>query len=150
MSKLFNLFKTLSERRNVSKPQILSRLRYVNVIKRPDETEQERLYREQYNNLQDWNEKYWAENNAIFNREKENYIKKHLRAPNKTSPSTTADDQEALSHDQLAPFYRDFLNKNRQKHVSYNKTWYINHLTLLISSLKAKASRLNADLRGKQ
>lgn len=138
MSRITQFIKTLGERRNVSKPQILSRLRYVNIIKRPDETEQERLYRERYNSLQDWNEKYWAENNAIFNKEKEEYIKKHH--------GESSDDQ-ALSHDQLAPFYRDFLNKNRAKHVLYNKTWYTNHISLLYSSLRAKTSRLNVDMR---
>uniref|UniRef100_A0A6G1SHC2 APOPT family protein CBG23705, mitochondrial n=1 Tax=Aceria tosichella TaxID=561515 RepID=A0A6G1SHC2_9ACAR len=133
MFKLIKFIRTISERRNVSKPQILSRLRYVNIIKRPDEIEQERVYRERYNELQDWNEKYWAENNEIFNREKEKYIKENF--------GTSTNDQ-ALSHDQLAPFYREFLDKNRGRHVLYNKTWYKQIITLLSDSLKAKAARL--------
>lgn len=133
MSKIIKFFGAISERRNVSKPQILSRLRYVNVIKRPDELEQERAYRERYNNLQEWNEKYWAENNEIFNQEKEKYIRE------KFGPLTS---DQALSHDQLAPFYRDFLDKNRGRHVNYNKTWYIQIVTLLGESLKAKVARL--------
>lgn len=128
----------LSERRVVSKPQILSRLRYVNIIQRSDETFEEKHYRIRYQSLQDWNNKYWAENNELFNREKEKYIKERFGAE--------MSKEEALSHDQLAPFYRDFLERNRRKHVNYNRIWYKNHLALLSSSINAKLSRLKADL----
>lgn len=132
----------LSERRVVSKPQIVSRLRHVKIIERGDETDQERLYRIQYQNLQDWNNNYWNENNELFNREKDGYIKAHFGE--KTS------NEEALSHDQLAHFYRTFLEQSREKHVNYNRTMYKNHLRLLISSLNAKLSRLKADVTTKR
>lgn len=128
---------TLSERRIVSKPQILSRLRYVDIVKRPDETQQEKAYRQKYEDLQDWNNKYWAENNELFNREKANYIREHFGQ---------IDEQQALSHDQLASFYRDFLERNRDKHVNYNRTWYKNHVSLLSTSINAKLSRLRANI----
>lgn len=131
---------TLSERRIVSKPQLLSRLRFVNIIKRCDETDQERLYRTQYEGIQEWNDRYWAENNELFNREKDHYIKQHFG-------DTFSSSEEALSHDQLAHFYRKFLEKNRQKHIVYNQTMYKNHLKLLVSSLNAKLSRLRANVK---
>lgn len=131
--------KSLSERRVVGKPQLLSRLRYVNIVRRLDETPEEQAYRIQYDTLQEWNNKYWAENNDLFDREKQAFIKSTFGA------SLTSD--QALSHDQLASFYRSFLERNRKKHVDYNKIWYRNHLALLSSSLKAKMSRLRADLQ---
>lgn len=126
--------KSLSEQRVVGKPQLLSRLRYVNIVQRCDETPEEQAYRVQYDVLQEWNNNYWAENNDLFDREKRDFIK------SKFGSSLT--NEEALSHDQLAPFYRSFLERNREKHVTYNKIWYKNHLALLLSSLKAKLSRL--------
>lgn len=132
----------LSEQRVVSKPQMLSRLRYVKIIERGDETDQERLYRIQYQNLQDWNNNYWNENNELFNREKDIYLKAQF--------GEEISKEEALSHDQLAHFYRTFLEKNREKHVNYNRTMYKNHLRLLISSLNAKLSRLKADVTTKR
>lgn len=129
---------TLSERRVVSKPQILSRLRFVDIIKRPDETAEERAYRVKYEQLQDWNNKYWSENNELFNREKESYIRRNFGHLN---------EEQALSHDQLATFYRDFLERNRDRHVNYNRTWYKNHISLLADSIEAKLSRLRANLQ---
>lgn len=136
-----NSLKALSERRIVSKPQILSRLRYVSIIKRGDETEQEKLYRIYYESLQNWNNNYWNENNLLFDREKDLYIKKHF--------DEEMSNEEALSHDQLAHFYRTFLEQNREKHVNYNRTMYKSHLKLLISSINAKLSRLKADVTTK-
>lgn len=127
----------LSERRIVSKPQLLSRLRYVEVIKRQDETDAERDYRLHYESIQNWNNKYWAENNELFNRSKADYIKRNFGNIN---------EQEALSHDQLSDFYRDFLEESRDRHVEYNRIWYGNHLSLLHSSINAKLSRLKVNL----
>lgn len=127
MSRIIKFIKVISERRNVTKPQVLSRLRYVSVIRRPDELEEEKVYRERYNSLQDWNEKYWAENNELFNREKDKYIRENNGLSNS---------------DQLAPFYREFSDRNRKRHVAYNKTWYMQIITLLGYSLKAKVARL--------
>lgn len=137
ISKFWKSLGTLSEKRVVGKPQILSRLRYVNIVERHDETDQERSYRIQYENLQDWNNKYWAENNELFNRQKADYIKNNFGE---------ISEEEALSHDQLASFYREFLERNRDKHVTYNRIWYKNHIALLSSSISAKLSRLKANL----
>lgn len=126
------------EQRIVSKPQKLSRLRYVNIVIPSDETEEERAYRLQYESLQDWNNKYWAENNELFTKAKQEYIKNNF--------SDVGSHEDALSHDQLAPFYKHFLEQNRQRHVNYNSIWYRHHLNLLHSSINAKISRFRANL----
>lgn len=127
-----SFIKSISERRVVSKPQSGSRLRFVNIIKPSDETEEERSYRLKYESLQDWNNRYWSQNNKLFDHEKDKFIE---------SQNLTKDGQ-ALSHDQLAGFYRTFLERNRRKHVAYNRIWYKNHVALLVSSIRAKLSRL--------
>lgn len=128
---------TISEKRIVGKPQILSRLRYVNIVERPDETNEEKAYRAQYEDLQNWNNKYWAENNELFNQSKANYVKEHFG---------DIAEEEALSHDKLALFYREFLEQNRDKHVRYNRIWYRNHIALLSSSINAKLSRFKVNM----
>lgn len=128
----------LKEQRIVGKPQKLSRLRYVNIVIPSDETDEERAYRIEYESLQDWNNKYWAENNELFNKAKVDYIKKNF--------DHVGSDEDALSHDQLAPFYKNFLEQNRKRHVIYNRIWYKNHLALLSSSITAKISRFKVNL----
>lgn len=125
----------LSERRIVSKPQSVSRLRHVNIVKPIDETPQEKAYRTEYQSIQQWNNDYWSKNNDMFNREKSDYIQQHFGKD--TSPEDT------LNHDQLAPFYRYFLEKNRQRQIDYNRIWYRNHGLLLLSAIKAKTSRIS-------
>lgn len=137
IAKILRSLAALREDRIVSRPQILSRLRYVNIVTRPDETEEEKAYRAHYENLQDWNNRYWTENNELFNKSKSDYIKANF--------GNIAED-EALSHDQLATFYRGFLEENRAKHVDYNKKWYKSHISLLQSAMMAKFSRLKLDL----
>lgn len=128
----------LSERRIVSKPQSASRLRYVNIVKPIDETPQEYAYRIEYEFIQKWNNDYWAHNNEMFNSEKAAYIAKNFGQD--MSP------EEALNHDQLAPFYQNFLEKNKIRQRDYNKVWYRNHGLLLISAIKAKISRMQNNL----
>lgn len=135
---LAQLRRALSERRIVSKPQMLSKLRSVSVVSRCDETQEECSYRLQYESLQDWNNRYWSEHNQLFDLEKQEYIKKNF------SQASTSD--EALSHDQLAAFYSDFLERNRAKHVEYNSIWYRSLATLLENSMRAKISRLKVSL----
>lgn len=129
---------SIKEIRSVSKPNLLSRLRYVTIASRVDETNEERLYRLEYDKLQEWNNQYWSLNNEIFKRDKQEYIKKKF--------GDTISDEEALSHDQLALFYKNFLDKNRQKHIEYNKTWYRNYVRLLLFSMRAKVSRMKTQL----
>lgn len=129
----------ICEKRAVGQPQILSRLRFVNIIQRQDETDAEKSYRMEYEALQVWNNEYWAENNERFHREKKDYVNNFLSHIQKDN---NGDDQETLSHDQLAPFYRDFLERNRLRNVEYNKVWYKLHTGLLFSALRAKFSRL--------
>lgn len=131
-------FAALKEKRIVSKPQSKSKLRLVKVISQQDETPAERSYRSQYESLQKWNDNYWAENNELFDRKKFLYIE--------TNFGDSITKEEALSHDQLAPFYRSFLEENRVRHMNYNKIWYRNHSALLSSALKAKVSRLKETL----
>lgn len=126
-----SLFTEIAEKIVVGQPHMLSRLRFVKIIRRQDETEAERLYRTKYEALQKWNNDYWAENNQRFQREKTDYVQR-----------INSENEEVLSHDQLAPFYKDFLERNRIKNIDYNKLWYKLHTRLLISALKAKYSRL--------
>lgn len=135
---IMKIFSTLSEKRVVSKPQNASRLRYVNIIKACDETPEEKHYRAKYKSLQDWNNEYWAKNNEQFNLEKDKFIEVNF------GPESSK--EEALSHDQLATFYQTFLERNRHKHVEYNRIWYKNHIALLASSVNAKLSRLKVNL----
>lgn len=57
--------------------------------------------------LQDWNHQYWETHNRQFNQQKELF----LSASKKKSAT--------VSHDELAVFYKKFLDDNRDKHMKY-------------------------------
>lgn len=60
--------------------------------------------------LQDWNQNYWENHNRLFNEEKDKFMNRE-----KEGKGT-----KALSHDELAVFYKRFLDENRAKHMQYS------------------------------
>lgn len=94
-----------------------------------DESPAEKRYRMMREEYQLWNHFYWEENNKQFQEEKAQYIiKQRLKKQN---------DSYGSSHEDLAPFYRDFLDRNYEKHITYNKQWYQKQFKLLLPALAA-------------
>lgn len=115
----------------VTPPHNVSNLRRVFVKTPKDETKPERTYRwvrgnifvlmttkwniliiittssrEAYEDVQQWNHKYWVAHNELFQRERARYVLEN----------TKADNPQQLDANQMAVFYRQFLNDNQDKH----------------------------------
>ncbi|MBN3294873.1 KLC1 protein, partial [Amia calva] len=71
---------------------------------------------------EDWNQQFWANQNLSFSKEKEEFIHSCL-----TCQGLGLRDEDGrkkvLSTEEMATFYKNFLEANRQKHARYNKMY---------------------------
>ena len=56
---------------------------------------------------------------------------------------------ETLTTDDLAEFYRQFLNDNREKHFKYNIEWHQKNIKLLWPGIKANLSKFGKQFTNK-
>ncbi|XP_070377729.1 COA8 family protein CBG23705, mitochondrial [Dermacentor albipictus] len=116
----------------VSPPHPVSNLRHVVLPARPNESAAELLFREQYGAVQAWNQDYWSKHNAEFQRKKEEFTQ-HKLAEYKTRGTP----RDSVPIEDMASFYKSFLNDNHQKHMQYNWAWYRKNIGLLMPALLA-------------
>jgi hypothetical protein len=102
--------KSASERPkiSVSSPHPISNLRLFQYSPNQQESDEEKRLRQMRSELQDWNQTYWENHNRLFNQEKENFINSEKYG------------QGTKSAEDLAVFYKRFLDENRSKHIQYS------------------------------
>ncbi|XP_059143061.1 cytochrome c oxidase assembly factor 8-like, partial [Physella acuta] len=61
----------------------------------------------------EWNQQFWADHNSRFFKEKEEYVQ--------SLKELSADSNKNVTQEELSPFYKAFLDKNRITHLNYNK-----------------------------
>ncbi|XP_060244220.1 cytochrome c oxidase assembly factor 8 isoform X3 [Meriones unguiculatus] len=109
----------------IGPPDQYSNLRPVHFHVPEDESPLEQRLRELRQETQEWNQQFWANQNLSFNKEKEEFIYSRLQA--KGSGLRTKSGQRAtLDAEEMADFYKEFLSKNFQKHMCYNRWFYPN------------------------
>ncbi|XP_050036473.1 COA8 family protein CBG23705, mitochondrial [Dermacentor andersoni] len=116
----------------VSPPHPVSNLRHVVLPARPNESAAELLFRKQYGAMQAWNQDYWSKHNAEFQRKKEEFTQRKL-----AEYKTRGTPRDSVPIEDMASFYKSFLNDNHQKHMQYNWAWYRKNIGLLMPALLA-------------
>ncbi|KAF9930302.1 hypothetical protein FBU30_000648 [Linnemannia zychae] len=111
----------------VGNPHPVSNLRPVLYPIPPNESEEDRLFRERRERVDLFNQDFWVNNNNMFNKAKAEYEEK-IRAQNGNQPVTT---------DELSVFYKDFLDKAYERQLNYNRQWWIENIGLLFPAAKA-------------
>ncbi|KAF9131404.1 hypothetical protein BGW39_001834 [Mortierella sp. 14UC] len=111
----------------VGNPHPVSNLRPVLYPIPASESKEDRLFREQRERVDAFNQNFWVNNNAMFNKAKAEYEEK-IRAQNGNHPVTT---------DELSVFYKDFLDKAYERQLNYNRQWWIENISLLLPAAKA-------------
>ncbi|XP_042892925.1 cytochrome c oxidase assembly factor 8-like [Penaeus japonicus] len=104
----------------IGPPDRQSNLRKVTYYIPPNETPLEQQYREAREETQDWNQNFWASHNAKFKQMKEEFVQ--LRLKEKYGNQVT--ERRTLSADEMAVFYKQFLDDHRVLHREYNREWY--------------------------
>ncbi|KAK3844735.1 MAG: hypothetical protein J3R72DRAFT_397804 [Linnemannia gamsii] len=111
----------------VGNPHSVSNLRPILYPIPANESKEDRLFREQRERVDAFNQNFWVSNNAMFNKAKAEYEEK-VRAQNGDQPVTT---------DELSLFYKDFLDKAYERQLNYNRQWWIENINLLFPAAKA-------------
>ncbi|KAG1449984.1 hypothetical protein G6F46_010712 [Rhizopus delemar] len=109
----------------IGTPDPISNLRPVKYYVLPNETKEEKEWRESCERVDEFNHKFWYENNSMFIKAKADY-EEELKMNGK---EVTA---EAMSM-----FYKDFLNKAYDRQMEYNRNWWKMNLSQLYPGFKA-------------
>lgn len=113
----------------IGPPNPLSNLRPI-VYRVPErETELEKRLRTLRQETEDWNQDFWTKQNMTFTKEKESFITSQLC----TKGLSRRDEQgrrRSLDSEEMAVFYKSFLDRNRTRHANYNKEWYRRNFTI--------------------
>ncbi|XP_054153899.1 COA8 family protein CBG23705, mitochondrial-like [Oppia nitens] len=153
----------------VSPPHSVSNLRLVRYGSRrsadgkeeeKEETPAERQLRSRRMSIQLWNHSYWLKNNMDFQTQKKLFIENELKTSSSATTTTVPNisggnvgqQQEfksGVSYDELASFYKTFLDSNHRKHMNYNLEWYKMHTSLLWPEFKVSLIRLWRQLSAK-
>lgn len=113
----------------IGPPNRLSNLRPV-VYRVPEtETELEKRLRTLRQETEDWNHDFWTQQNITFSKEKESFIASQLSAKG-LSRRDEQGRRRSLDSEEMAVFYKNFLDKNRTRHANYNKEWYRRNFTI--------------------
>lgn len=115
----------------IGPPDRLSNLRLIIYHIPENETPLERELRHLRQETEDWNHEFWTNQNFTFNKEKEEYIQSQLSAK---GLSERDDDgrKRTLSSEEMAVFYKHFLDKNITRHANYNREWYRRNFTITL------------------
>ncbi|XP_016354568.1 cytochrome c oxidase assembly factor 8 [Sinocyclocheilus anshuiensis] len=119
----------------IGPPDRLSNLRPIIYHIPENEMPQERKLRRLRQETEDWNHEFWANQNFTFSKEKEEYVRSQLSAK---GLSERDDDgrKRTLSSEEMAVFYKHFLDKNITRHASYNREWYRRNFTITLLMAK--------------
>uniref|UniRef100_A0A8C6RHJ8 Cytochrome c oxidase assembly factor 8 n=2 Tax=Nannospalax galili TaxID=1026970 RepID=A0A8C6RHJ8_NANGA len=130
----------------IGPPDKHSNLRPVHFYIPENETPLEQKLRELRQETQEWNQRFWANQNLTFNKEKEEFIHSRLQAKGlglQTKPGQKA----TVSAEEMADFYKEFLRKNFQKHMCYNRDWYKRNFAITFFMGKVAVERMWRKLR---
>uniref|UniRef100_A0A8C6S6C7 Cytochrome c oxidase assembly factor 8 n=1 Tax=Neogobius melanostomus TaxID=47308 RepID=A0A8C6S6C7_9GOBI len=113
----------------IGPPNRLSNMRPI-VYRAPDrETQLEKRLRTLRQETEDWNHDFWTKQNVTFSQEKESFIASQLRAKG-LSRRDEQGRNRSLDSEEIAVFYKNFLDTNRTRHANYNKEWYRRNFTI--------------------
>ncbi|XP_024897774.1 apoptogenic protein 1, mitochondrial isoform X3 [Pteropus alecto] len=104
----------------IGPPDKHSNLRPVHFYIPEDESPSERKLRELRQETQEWNQQFWANQNVTFLKEKEEFIHSRLKAKG-LGLRAESGQKATLNAEEMADFYKEFLSKNFQKHMDYNR-----------------------------
>ncbi|KAM7403735.1 hypothetical protein PAMA_004255 [Pampus argenteus] len=104
----------------IGPPNPLSNLRPIVYHVSENESELEKRLRHLRQETEDWNHNFWTKQNITFRTEKYTFIISQLKAKG-LSVRDEQGRQQSLNSEEMAVFYKDFLDKNRTLHANYNK-----------------------------
>ncbi|XP_058511478.1 cytochrome c oxidase assembly factor 8 [Ochotona princeps] len=130
----------------IGPPDKHSNLRPVHFHVPERESPLQQKLRELRRETQQWNQQFWACQNLAFTKEKEEFIRSRLEAKG-LGPRTESGQKATLNAEEMADFYKEFLSKNFQRHMDYNRGWYRRNLIITFCMARVALERLWNTLR---
>ncbi|KAK5857819.1 hypothetical protein PBY51_011038 [Eleginops maclovinus] len=124
----------------IGPPNPLSNLRPIVYHIPEKESELQKRLRHLRQETEDWNHEFWTKQNFCFTKEKEQFIISQLKAKGLTLRDETGR-RRSLDSEEMAVFYKGFLDTNRIRHANYNNEWYRRNFT--ITMLMARVALKN-------
>ncbi|ORX92159.1 hypothetical protein K493DRAFT_338958 [Basidiobolus meristosporus CBS 931.73] len=115
----------LPEKNLIGNPDPLSNIRPVRYYIPPNESAEDKEWRQWNERVNKLHQDFWSNNNYKFLKEKEEYIAKIKK------------EKGTVSAEDLSMFYKSFLNEAYGRHLDYNKTWIKENFRMLLPGLKA-------------
>ncbi|XP_072533009.1 cytochrome c oxidase assembly factor 8 [Salminus brasiliensis] len=131
----------------IGPPDRLSNLRPIIYHIPENETQLERRLRHLRQETEDWNHEFWTHQNLTFSKEKDDYVLSQLKAKGMTERDERGR-KRTLSSEEMAVFYKHFLDKNFKKHASYNKEWYRRNFTITILMARVALHNMQRTITG--
>ncbi|KAL0136143.1 hypothetical protein V8B55DRAFT_1553456 [Mucor lusitanicus] len=115
----------------IGTPDPISNLRPVKYYISPNETTEEKEWRESCQRVDAFNEDFWQKNNTLFMNAKAEF-EDQFRARG-----------EEVTAEAMSVFYKDFLNKAYDRQMEYNRTWWKMNVAQLYPGFKAAMRSLS-------
>ncbi|KAA8589321.1 cytochrome c oxidase assembly factor 8 [Etheostoma spectabile] len=115
----------------IGPPNPLSNLRPIVYHVPGNESELEKRLRHLRQETEDWNHDFWTRQNISYSKEKDAFIFSSLKAKGLTVRDEHGR-RRALDSEEMAVFYKSFLETNRLRHADYNKEWYRRNFTITL------------------
>ncbi|KAA0199996.1 hypothetical protein HAZT_HAZT001390 [Hyalella azteca] len=145
------------DRDYVGPPHPVSKLRPVLYCTAKQETPLQAAHRTSLLETQSWNQNYWLQHNTAFEKvgkiffliiegaifsydfyfqEKQAFITKKLSEKYSIASRHGNEDQLTLTSEEMAEFYKQFLDQNFDQHMQYNREWYKRNFKHIIMAAK--------------
>ncbi|XP_073426206.1 cytochrome c oxidase assembly factor 8 [Dendrobates tinctorius] len=132
----------------IGPPDRYSNLRPIKYFVPADESPLERKLRDLRQETENWNQRFWANQNLTFLKEKEEFIISNLHALG-LGQRDEEGRKRTLDAEVMAYFYKDFLSKNFTKHSQYNREWYKRNFTITFLMAQVTLQRALKKIRWK-
>ncbi|XP_026974192.1 apoptogenic protein 1, mitochondrial-like [Sagmatias obliquidens] len=133
----------------IGPPDKYSNLRPVHFYIPENESPLEQKLRELRQETQEWNQQFWENQNLTFLKEKEKFIDSRLKAKGLELRAESGQ-KATLNAEEMADFYKEFLSKNFQKHMYYNRDWHKRNFAIPFFMGKVALERIWNKLRLKR
>ncbi|XP_039992350.1 cytochrome c oxidase assembly factor 8 [Xiphias gladius] len=125
----------------IGPPNPLSNLRPI-VYRVPEgESELEKRLRRLRQETEDWNHDFWTKQNVTFSQEKDAFMSSQLKTEGLTARDGHGH-RRTLNSEEMAVFYKSFLDKNRERHAKYNREWYRRNFTITLLMARVALSNM--------
>ncbi|XP_071962440.1 COA8 family protein CBG23705, mitochondrial-like [Antedon mediterranea] len=114
----------------------LSNIRFIEYKRTENESNVERAYRNMKEDNLKWNHEFWEEQNKCFIKAKDQFTAQMFKLKGSSVGMNEDGTKMVLSTDEMAQFYRLFLEEQKERMTKYNKDWYRRNVATILPGFR--------------